>query len=72
MESIHDYVLAELQRSKGHWPAVAKAAGISYRTLKKIATEESAAPRIDSLEKLEHYFRKTTSVRRRADSRPNV
>jgi hypothetical protein len=57
MESIHDYVLAQLQAEKGDWPAVARGAGVSYRTLKKIATRETVSPGINNLEKLAKYFR---------------
>lgn len=59
--SIHEYVVSQLEAKKGKWPEVAKAAGMSYGTLKKIATRVSVAPRIDNLEKLAAYFR---SVRR--------
>lgn len=62
MESMHDYVLEQLQSSKGNWPAVAKKAGVSYRTLKKIATGEIASPRIRNLEKLVEYFRDIETV----------
>lgn len=63
MESIHDYVLDELKATKGNWPSVAKSAGVSYRTLKKIATRATVSPGIKNLEKLAEYFR---SLRKRA------
>ena len=57
MDSIHDYVLDRLHATKGTWPAVAKAAGVSYRTLKKIATKDTVSPGIKNLERLASYFR---------------
>lgn len=57
MESIHDYVLTELQKRAGHWPRVARESGVPYGTLKKIATRVTPAPRIDTLERLASYFR---------------
>ncbi len=56
MQSIHSYVLDRLEAEKGNWPAVAKAAGVSYRTLKKIATQDTISPGIKNLEKLASYF----------------
>jgi predicted transcriptional regulator len=57
MESIHDYVLAELGKRNGSWPTVARESGVPYGTLKKIATKSTTAPRIDTLEQLAAYFR---------------
>ena len=57
MESIHDYVLAELQKRNGNWPTVARESGVPYGTLKKIAIKSTSAPRIDTLERLASYFR---------------
>ena len=57
--SIHNYVLTQLSASKGNWPAVARATGVSYRTLKKIATREIENPRVANLELLANYFKKT-------------
>lgn len=59
MDSIHDYVLDRLQATKGTWPAVAKQAGVSYRTLKKIATKSTVSPGIKNLERLASYFRES-------------
>jgi hypothetical protein len=57
MDSIHDYVLDRLSATKGSWPKVAKSAGVSYRTLKKIATKTTVSPGIKNLERLASYFR---------------
>jgi transcriptional regulator with XRE-family HTH domain len=57
MQNIHAQVLEQLQASKGNWPEVARGSGVSYRTLKKIATGTIASPRVKHLEKLADYFR---------------
>jgi hypothetical protein len=57
MESIHQYVLAELQRTKPHWDLVEKGSGVSIRTIEKIASREIMFPRVDKVEKLANYFR---------------
>ena len=56
-ESIHRYVLEQLQLSKGRWAQVAEATKISKRTIEKIASGESKNPGIRSIEKLSNYFR---------------
>jgi hypothetical protein len=57
-ESIHQYVLAQLQASKGTWPKVAVKSGVPLRTLEKIAREEVADPGVKTVEKLAKYFRR--------------
>lgn len=57
MESMHEYVLERLQDCKGDWPEVARKAGVSYRTLKKIATGVIASPGVRIVEKIAAYFR---------------
>ena len=56
-ESIHQYVLEQLQLSKGRWTRVAEATEISKRTIEKIASGESKNPGVRSIEKLANYFR---------------
>lgn len=56
-ESIYQYVLAELENAKGSWPAVAKATGMSKRTIEKIARQEVADPGVSLIEKLASHFR---------------
>ncbi len=56
-ESIHEYVLEQLQLSKGRWTQVAEATEISKRTIEKIASGESKNPGVRSIEKLSNYFR---------------
>jgi hypothetical protein len=57
-ESIHEYVVEQLQQSKGQWPVVARKSRVPKRTLEKIATRETADPRVKTVEKLAAYFRK--------------
>lgn len=61
-ESLHDYVLARLQATKGRWPSVAEKSGVSIRTLSKVARREVQYPRINTLEKLARYFREAESA----------
>jgi len=58
MESIHAYVLTQLAAHKGQWPIVAKGAGVSIRTLEKIARREIVDPGVSNVEKLAAYFKK--------------
>jgi len=60
-DSIHAYVLGQLQASKGHWPEVARATGISRRTIEKIAREEVINPGVLFIEKLANYFRNSSA-----------
>jgi transcriptional regulator with XRE-family HTH domain len=57
MDSIYEYVLDRLQAAKGGWPTVANEAGISLRTLEKIARKETKDPSVRHIEKLANYFR---------------
>lgn len=56
-EPIYDYVLARLQSTKGEWPTVAERAGMSKRTLEKIARREIADPGVSHIQRLADYFR---------------
>lgn len=51
-ESMHDYVVERLQATKGSWTQIAKRSRVPKRTLEKIATRETADPRIKTIEKL--------------------
>jgi hypothetical protein len=63
MESLHEYVLTELQEAKGAWPLIAKKSKVSLRTLEKIARREIADPGVSHIEKLARYFRTQPSNR---------
>jgi len=56
-DSIYQYVLDQLQDSKGAWPSVARATGISRRTIEKIARQEVKDPGVSLIEKLASHFR---------------
>lgn len=57
-ESLYAYVMDRLEASRGRWPDIAKAAGVSHRTLEKIARREIQDPGVSHIEKLARYFRK--------------
>lgn len=61
-DSIHDYVVDQLQSVKGRWPQVAREANISLRTLEKIARRESRDPAVSLIERLARHFRERDSV----------
>jgi hypothetical protein len=56
-ESIYQFVLDGLQETKGEWPAVSEATGISIRTIEKIARREVEDPGVSKIEILAAYFR---------------
>jgi hypothetical protein len=56
MESIHEYVIEQLQATKGTWPAVAKGSRVPLRSLEKIARREIENPGVQTVEKLARYF----------------
>jgi transcriptional regulator with XRE-family HTH domain len=56
-QTLHEFVLAELEASKGRWTEVADGAGVSKRTLEKIARREIEDPGVSHIEKLAAYFR---------------
>jgi predicted transcriptional regulator len=62
MQTIHDYILDQLEASKGKWLEVAKGSGVPYSTLKKIAYRTIASPRVKHLEKLASYFREDAAA----------
>jgi len=54
---MHEYVVRQLERWKYRWPEVAEGAGISLRTLEKIARREVVNPRINTLQPLHDWLR---------------
>lgn len=59
--SILDFVVGRLGQCKGRWPQVAASSGVPYRTVQKIGSGKTGAPRIDTVEKLAAHFRDSTS-----------
>ena len=47
----------QLQRSKGRWRQVAQGAGVSRRTIEKIARREIEDPGVSHIEALAAYFK---------------
>lgn len=64
-ESIYEFVLGELELSKGNWSVVADATRMSKRTIEKIARREIEDPGVSHIEKLAAYFRSRASIRTR-------
>lgn len=56
-ETIHDYVVDQLQAAKGQWSRVAEDTGMSKRTIEKIARREVKDPSVSFIERLNKYFR---------------
>lgn len=54
--SLHDFVVNRLLAAKGTWPEIAREAGVSLRTIQKIASREIEDPGISHIEKLLAYF----------------
>lgn len=56
-QPIYDYVLSQLELSKGRWADIAEGSGVSKRTLEKIARREIEDPGVSHVQKLHDYFR---------------
>jgi hypothetical protein len=56
-ESMHDYVVDQLQAAKGEWSRVAEETGMSKRTIEKIARREFRDPGVSFIERLNSYFK---------------
>lgn len=51
-----DLVLDALEKSKGHWQAVADGSGVPYHTLTKVAQRRIVNPGVDTVQALANYF----------------
>ena len=56
-ESMHAYVLRNLEATKYRWGEVAAGTGMSKRTIEKIARKEIVDPGVSHVQKLHDYFR---------------
>ena len=56
--SIYEFVLSELVKAKGHWPAISNGTGISRRTIEKIARKEVSNPGVKHIQTLAEYFKR--------------
>ena len=61
--SLLDYVLESLEKSRGRWPEIAKASGVPYHTLTKIAQRQIENPGIKHIQQLADYFQQNASAR---------
>ena len=61
-ETLYEFVMRQLQASKGRWPAVAQSSGVSLRTIRKIASKEIQDPGVSHVEKLAEHFRETLAA----------
>lgn len=53
---LNGFVLDQLERRKGDWPEISKAAGVPYFTISKMASGATADSRISTVQKLANYF----------------
>lgn len=60
-ESMHEYVVDQLQKHKGRWTEVAEGTGMSKRTIEKIARRETKDPGVSLVEQLARYFKELNS-----------
>jgi hypothetical protein len=56
MESMHEFVIAQLQAHKGRWGEVSEGSGVPKRSIEKIARREWSDPGVKNVEKLAKYF----------------
>jgi len=61
---MYEYVMSQLQATKGHWTAVSAGSGVSKRTIEKIARREVQDPGVSIIEKLAVYFRGDRKTKR--------
>lgn len=52
------FIITELEKRKGQWPALAKESGVSKRTFEKIVSGDTRNPRLETVEKLAAHFRR--------------
>lgn len=50
------FVIDQLDRRKGEWPAISKASGVPYFTISKISNGTTADPKTSTVQKLANYF----------------
>lgn len=55
-QSTHERVVARLQSLKGRWPEIARAAGMPYGTVRKIAEGTVKHPWATTVEKLDRFL----------------
>ncbi len=56
MDSIYEYVMAQLGKTELSYQEVAEGSGVSKRTVEKIARREILDPGVSHVEKLRKFF----------------
>jgi len=56
-ESVYEFVMDELEKTRGGWLDIASSTGISISTIKKIGYRDVENPGVLTIEKLAQYFR---------------
>lgn len=56
-ESVYEFVMDELGKTRGGWLDIASATGISISTIKKIGYRDVKNPGVLTIEQLAQYFR---------------
>lgn len=56
---LHQYVLDELAKRRGSWPAISEATGVPYRTITNLAQGLTRNPTVGTLEPLAKHFQAT-------------
>lgn len=59
---MYEYVLLQLQATKGQWAEIAEASGVPLRTIEKVARRETEDPRVSTVQRLYDHFRKAPDV----------
>lgn len=61
-ESVYEFVMDELEKTRGAWGDIASATGISISTIKKIGYRDVENPGVLTIEKLATYFREKAAA----------
>lgn len=54
--TILDELLARLERTKGHWPTVARESGVPYFTMMRLVQRRTTNPQLKTVQALMDYF----------------
>lgn len=58
-ETLLDFVLRGIEDHRGNWREIEKVTGVSYWAISKLAQKQHKSPRLDKLERLARYFRRS-------------
>lgn len=65
-ESIYQFVLERLAKSRERWAEIADGSGVPLRSLEKIGRKEWTNPGVQNIDKLAQYFRRESAEIRKA------